>query len=85
MTEHICQLITTETEAQKLLDSSTKAYLDGTQEWIWVTTKQLNQMPTLQGGRHIFIYKTQVPNAPEMNARLYNVMKHLHMIYASSS
>ena len=44
MNEHICQLITTETEAQELLNSSTKAYLEGTQEWMWVTTKQLNQM-----------------------------------------
>ena len=83
MTEHVCQLITTEAEAQKLLDSSTKAYLDGTQEWMWVTTKQLNQMPTLQGGRHIFIYKTLVPSGA--TERLDNVMNHLHKIYASSS
>ncbi len=81
MTEHVCQLITTEAEAQKLLDSSTKAYLDGTQEWIWVATKQLNQMPTLQGGRHIFIYKTLVPSGA--TGRLDNVMNHLHKIYAS--
>ena len=83
MTEHVCQLITTEAEAQKLLDSSTKAYLDGTQEWMWVTTKQLNQMPTLQGGRHVFIYKTLVPSGA--TGRLDNVMTHLHKIYASSS
>ena len=83
MTEHICQLITTEIEASKLMDSSTKAYLDGTQEWIWVTTKQLNQMPTLQGARHVFIYKTLVPSGA--TGRLDNVMTHLHKIYASSS
>ena len=47
MNEHICQLITTETEAQKLLDAATKGYLEGTQDWIWVVTKELNQMPTL--------------------------------------
>ena len=83
MTEHVCQLITTEAEAQKLLDSSTKGYLDGTQEWIWVTTKQLNQMPTLQGGRHVFIYKTLVPSGA--TGRLDSVLNHLHKLYASGS
>ena len=83
MNEHLCQLITTETEAQKLMDSSTKAYLDGTQEWIWVTTKQLNQMPTHQGGRHVFIYKTLVPGVAE--DRSTNVMKHLQNLYAPGS
>ncbi len=82
MKEHICQLITTETEAQKLLDSSTKAYLDGAQEWIWVTTKQLNQMPTLQGGRHVFIYKTLVPSGGA--GRIDSVMNFLHNIYTGS-
>ena len=87
MNEHLCQLITTEAEAQKLLDAATKGYLDGTQEWIWVTTKQLNQMPTLQGGRHVFIYKTLVPQASGGHplTPLHNVMTHLHKIYASSS
>ena len=83
MTEHVCQLITTETEAQKLLDSSTKAYLDGTQEWMWVTTKQLNQMPTLQGGRHVFIYKSLVPSGA--TGRLDSVLNHLHKLYATGS
>jgi hypothetical protein len=83
MNEHICQLITTETEAQKLLDSSTKAYLDGTQEWMWVTTKQLNQMPTLQGGRHVFIYKAMVP--ANSSDRLQNVMALLRDLYSPTS
>ena len=81
MTEHVCQLITTETEAQKLLDAATREYLDGTQDWIWVVTKELNQMPSLQGGRHVFIYKSLV--AGVSSDRLENVMKHLHNLYGS--
>ena len=83
MTEHVCQLITTETEAQKLLDSATKSYLAGNQEWIWVATKELNQMPTLQGGRHVFIYKTVVP--AEHTDRQQNVMGLLRRLYAPGS
>ena len=83
MTEHVCQLITTETEAQKLLDAATKDYLDGTQDWIWVATKELNQMPTLQGGRHVFIYKAMVPG--NSTDRLQNVMALLRDLYAPTS
>ena len=83
MTEHVCQLITTETEAQKLLDAATKEYLDGTQDWIWVVTKELNQMPTLQGGRHVFIYKTMVP--ANSSDRVQNVMALLRDLYSPTS
>ncbi|HIA19257.1 MAG TPA: hypothetical protein EYN70_07560 [Planctomycetaceae bacterium] len=80
MTEHICQLITTDIEASKLMDSSTKAYLDGTQNWIWVTTKELNQQANIQA-RHVFIYKTLVPDGTA--SRLENVLTHLREIYCS--
>jgi len=83
MNEHICQLITTETEAQKLLDAATKGYLEGTQDWIWVVTKELNQMPTLQGGRHVFIYKALVP--ANSSDRLQNVLALLRDLYSPTS